>query len=102
MNGVLSKAADLVEDRGLAKGRIRNQAGQYCVLGAIGQAVRAEFDGELGSLPAAMDLYNASTKAVENHLGFGLLSVWNDEAQRTETDVVRVLRQAADQHTGTV
>lgn len=84
---VLEKAADLIEVRGLAHGRLQDDKGRLCAWGAMRAAnnhSRAYFPAE----EAAVFVIKLLPPSVE-----GSIARWNDNAKKSA--VVSKLRKAA-------
>lgn len=85
--GILLRAADLIEQRGWTQGRAEDNEGRLCMLGAISVAAsHTVFDAYKAGTTAAGALYH--------YLG-GPIPAWNDNAHVTKADVLRALRAAA-------
>lgn len=84
---VLNRAADLIEEKGLAKRVFAAADGSHCAWGAMLEAGYAL--GEL-SLEAAETLMLAVVPRGES------IPFWNDRPERTQAQVVAKLREAAD------
>ena len=95
---VLNKAADLIEERGWAKGPAAwafgySPGAPVCLEGGIQAALGIDFEG--------FDPYAfqgcPSYKAVETYLEAapGEVWDWNDQPERTATEVIEVLRACA-------
>lgn len=102
---VLNRAADLIEERGWEQGNSGLRvAGPHCILGAIGAAADLDdfLSGDTIYNPTAC-LDSAAGLAVRSYLDHGPERIeetravwsWNDEGERTATEVIEVLRAAA-------
>jgi hypothetical protein len=84
--GMLTAAADLIEQRGWCQRKFQDDDGRLCVEGAIyhGLAVldRVCFD---------------AVRILRRHIGDDSLIRWNDQPGRTQDQVVAALRAAAEQ-----
>lgn len=100
---ILTRAADLIEERGWAQHWYVNECGGLCARGAIYAAA--------GFSPATRDaddtyrwlgpaFYDSAAIAAETALGkvvpYGSVARWNDAASRTATEVINTLRGAAE------
>lgn len=98
---ILTRAADLIEKRGLCRGALardknRDQvdaldrrAVSWCPIGAIQRVV---FHRD-GATPA-MEIFNA-TAALQAEIN-GCVTPWVDDTRRSAAVVVRMMRKAAD------
>lgn len=92
---VLRRAADLVEQRGLAKNITCAADGSLCIRGALtvaaGRTARIPFwgDGPRHDVSAAADC------AMLNYLRSDVVA-WNNAPERTKDEVVAALRAAAE------
>lgn len=96
---MLLEAANIVERRGLAKGRQEDDDGHVCVQGAISIAAT-------GATVNNGDAYCLATKMLSRYLrATGVeerlapetgCAYWNNQPERTQEDVVGALRAAAD------
>lgn len=85
---VLFKAAELIEERGLAKAALEDGKGRFCVLGALCYA-------QYGKSVSVQSLLPASTY-LRKEIGDVLdLADWNNAPERTPTEVIDTLRFAA-------
>lgn len=110
---LLTRAADILDERGWFQGSYFNDSGCVCVLGAIHAAV-AEAAGQditedllrFPRLPLTQDVqslaqsYNHAIKVLNEQVPFGdilacAIPDWNDEHGRTKDDVQELLRRAA-------
>lgn len=99
----LNLAADLIEERGWARGNCAMQTtGPTCLEGAIGAAINASTRPPYtcDSSPSVL-VYGYSEihahpayKAIVEHLGV-VGWVWNDSRSRTQAEVIAVLRATA-------
>lgn len=98
---VLRAAADLIEPEGawtqnaFARGRSGREveaasrsAVCFCAIGAIAR---------VSGLRGSTGIYATPTIAVEGRLGTRSLGGWNDDAERTQAEVVSKLREVAAQ-----
>lgn len=94
---ILTRAADLIEERGHCKGEHRSDDGRYCAAGAL-RVVTGVMD-EDGSRTRAGDrewsAYLAAYGALRNHVGAGV-GTWNDVSGRTASEVTSTMRGAAE------
>lgn len=96
----LRKAAQVLRERGLAKGYYRDESGCVCIKGAL----RIAHGGDVG-LPETFDDYVADLMVVARGVipgtvnvgGFAhdAITVWNDEPERTAEEVIAALEAAA-------
>lgn len=90
---VLSKAADLIEEKGWIKGAYKAENG-YCALGAMQDAIgQLKGVGEASMTPACDILIkelNISTKT-----RWSFIPSWNDHKSRRKSHVVNALRRAS-------
>ncbi|OZF40777.1 hypothetical protein CH296_00535 [Rhodococcus sp. 14-2496-1d] len=87
---ILARAADLIEEHGWMQGEYVNDKGCLCAVGAIRIAADGKVEGHFPS--------NAATQAIDlmaGHLDAGSVIEWNDDVDRTQTEVVGALRAAA-------
>lgn len=84
---ILEKAADLIEERGLAHGELQDDKGRLCAWGALTVVCRRlhSFGQEDDAAEFLITLLPASAD--------GRISVWNDKAKKSA--VVSKLRKAA-------
>lgn len=84
---VLLAAADEIERDGWCQGRAHSRDGRHCALGALGGAApdQMAFDSAKHVLSRWLDVSL-----------FGGIQHWNDQGERTATDVIAALRAAAD------
>jgi hypothetical protein len=111
---LLTRAADILDQRGWFQGSYFNDTGCVCVLGAIHAAV-AEAAGQdvtedllkFPRLPLTQDMqplvqsYNHAVRALNDEVPFGnvlacAIPDWNDENGRTKEEVQAMLRRAAE------
>lgn len=86
---VLHRAADLLEEFGWWQfGYGSKQAGKFCALGAVDEALRDLGCEAMSSSFASMPLYES--------LNGGSVVDWNDAPYRTRAEVVARLREAAE------
>lgn len=95
---VLTRAADVIDERGWCQGEAWAPGGQVCAHGAIWEALgidRIDYDqGELTT--GARPVFGAACDAIRRHIGPGRsVTGWNDEPGRTKDDVTAALRAAA-------
>lgn len=83
---ILIKAAELVAERGLAKG-LRISNGSLCAYGAIAMAVNGAAYCDSGCAKAQ--------DRMSNMLRLYDFSVWNNEPERTKEEVIDALVAAA-------
>lgn len=91
---VLSKAADILQERGWTQGIYEDADGCLCLDGALRYAVA----GAVGSFTST-DRYHeyvAASQALEAVIGTRNVIRWNDSSVRTQASVVRALRAAAE------
>jgi hypothetical protein len=93
---VLTRAADLLEERGWCQGELTNDQGQHCALGAI-----VEVAGGESAVREHLQFYRGILPRIEDIIGEPDLLLWNDESGRTPAEVVAVLRAAARFGAGT-
>lgn len=98
----LLRAANLIEERGLAKHTREDEGGSLCLMGAIsmaaiGTTAMPVFKKTDAECQAALAVNQALlARGVPHHLTCPNGSAyWNNEPERTEADVVAVLREAA-------
>ena len=82
---VLSKARDVLAERGWHQGDLEGEDGSVCVLAAMEVAWH-------GSGVPFVVLSNAVEAVIPTHL----VSVWNDDPSRTYEDVILALKQAEE------
>lgn len=97
---ILDKAADLIDQRGLAKGWFCGPGGTLCAAGGIYAALGAEpqpagvdYEGWPGWNVSLIQPYDRAWTALYEHLGGCGIGSWNDV--RTKEEVVTTLRAAA-------
>jgi hypothetical protein len=100
---VLLKAADLIKERGLAKGTQRDTDGSLCVHGAISVALfgepwkvggDTEPEERLGAFLASINAPLLRTHA----LAVIVCDYWNNAPERTQEEVIAALEAAAVYH----
>jgi hypothetical protein len=111
----LRRAADLIELKGLTKGRFHDN-GSFCFLGAVHQVLWGNPFGTLGVIPTewipaemwpVVNEYRCYAREAERRVSRLLresgqmlpgqyVSNWNDKASTTQADVVEVMRRAAE------
>lgn len=99
---ILIEAASLIETRGHAKGWFEDSKGCLCATGAIGMAATGDPVGYSDDIPPdveaelsrAFRAAHAEVGAMRN--GDGRIVPWNDAPERTASEVVSMLRRAAE------
>jgi hypothetical protein len=88
----LLKAAQLIRENGLQKGRLHGPDG-YCILGAINAAIFG-----LG----LFDCWSGPYQVAFSRLGIpvGVLTQWNDNPKRTAQEVIALLERVASGQAG--
>ena len=89
---ILFKAAELIEERGLAKGEWQDdETGCLCAEGAITFAAGLRIFADACCSPAGrfLEAYLRET------VGYGDIPAWNDAEERTPNEIVSGLRSAA-------
>jgi hypothetical protein len=84
---IAAKAADLIEQRGHAKGALYDHRGRLCLLGALNMAV--------SGLPRHNHGGTRAMRYVEQFIGDQDAVRWNNAPERTPEEVIAVLRRAA-------
>lgn len=108
---VLERAADDIATNGLAKGRLLNDLGQHCAIGAIGCAVGLQFDNWGAFLDDdgyAHSTVHAAAERLVPYINCGgppmhdrwvgawdCVVTWNNARERTADEVVEAMRHAA-------
>lgn len=93
---VLDAAADLLERDGWTQGQMYGD-GRRCMVGAMLSATTG-IEYTVGASDFTEDqrnVYREGHGAVEELLGTPTLTNWNDKPERTQEEVVQVLRDAA-------
>jgi hypothetical protein len=99
---LLNRAADLIENHGLAKGTFKDSKGGFCIRGAVHVAAGLDYD-DLDYTSHGGDGFEALEK-VSDYLGlkqhplYGAtqtVAEWNNAEIRTQDEVVDALRCAA-------
>jgi hypothetical protein len=85
---ILTRAADLIDERGHCKGRNEDSDGRLCVYGAMREASDAFVDAEYA--------FGLAAARFSQHIGYDLVALWNDDELRTEEEVLDALRGAAE------
>lgn len=97
---ILDKAADLIDERGLAKGWYCGPGGTLCARGAIYAAAgyEPEPDGSDHDWIAGLLRHDEVMRAevlIDQVIGY-VVSQWNDAPERTAAEVATALRGAAE------
>ena len=99
---LLRGAEDYLEAYGWCQGSLQSDEGKYCLVGALNASIQRygrehgdaylqhyyEFDYDQDAVPAAADVV---VGAMETKYGCGSLIHWNDDKERTEADVMKLL-----------
>lgn len=85
----LLKAADYMDEHGLAKHNFCTETGEVCALGAIAAVVIGDPAGGWELADQAFALFSKTGAP-------GELAVWNDRKSRTKAQVVAKLREMAE------
>lgn len=89
----LSKARDVLAERGWHQGDYEGAEGSVCLYGALAAAVGvAPADLGTSTTVVAAAAILPRTRAMDG----GLVSIWNDAPERTYEDVVLALKQAEE------
>lgn len=95
----LLKAADLIDERGLAKGSRFEPDGAMCVHGAVATAITGHFGGDSmsgGAIARFEEFLTAYYDINTLQVGSGDRAVYfNNDPERTKAEVVDALRAAA-------
>ena len=95
---VLLSAARLIEIHGLAKETQRDAEGRLCLMGAISVArmgATCKYDSVTCRATLAVHKYLLSVGVSEDITAPSGSAQWNNQPQRTQTEVVAALRGAA-------
>lgn len=93
----LRRAAQIMRERGLARGTFEDDDGHVCVIGACWIAVGAHFEADMYGVKDGRgaqfphDLMTPVTKAI----GSDVISSWSDELGRTTEQAADALERAA-------
>ena len=90
----LRKAAEIVRERGLAKGFFVTSSGSVCAEGAIVLALGGT-GSPLRLRGAALGEFCASVNALKPVIGGAPLTWWNDSRHRTADEVITAFEMAA-------
>lgn len=94
----LDTAADILQERGLCKGRNEDERGRVCAEGAIALAIGGK--SSIGFLDKRWSEFNAVTRELATGLALGQsVYIWSD-ASRDKRRVVSGLRRVAKQLRG--
>lgn len=99
---IFYKAADLIDERGLSKGRYVQPGGQLCAIGALALARNGHVNpflapDNLFDVSAILEKYLDEKNLVNKKVmritaAIGKIPVWNDDGFRTQEEVVTTLR----------
>lgn len=92
------KAANLIEERGLAKELLQDSDGSLCVRGAMFQVLMGDpfkWPHRLGSTAEQIETWRTTERLIEAEVGYEDVADWNNEEDTTQDDVVQVLRKIA-------
>lgn len=90
---VLTRAADLLEEKGWCQNYPVDMEGRMCAVGAIRQASEGQEQGYFASRAAVK-----AQQAVEKAIGGEFISRWNDRPERTKEEVVAIFRAVAAEY----
>jgi len=90
----LLKAAEYIEDHGHCQFELQDQEGRVCARGALLAVLTGDPNRHTDSDPAYM-LRVEAERMVESTVGAQYIITWNNQEGRTEGEVVRAFRKAA-------
>lgn len=97
---VLSRAAEIIAERGWCQRQMYSGDGRCCVVGALAAAAQGvPVDEHLLATERTTYRYSLEFRAasrLRQRIGTGDLVSWNDDTMRTEEDVIRALRSATE------
>lgn len=91
---ILNRAADIIDQHGLAKGTQRDSEGRFCIHGALNVALGRELNSYHGDFPGVEAIYRYLQSQGYTGCPTGF-AYWNNEPGRTKEEVVHVLREAS-------
>ena len=86
---VFTDAATVIRERGWCQLNSRLPSGEVCMATAINTSITATV------WPRSAAIYKSFYSAIEQHLGTQRLTRWNDQPERTKTEVLKALESAA-------
>ena len=92
---ILTKAANLIEINGLAKGDFMDHKGSYCALGAMQESIDSLYGDPDNLSGPAYQAYRDARHQMYLTIGKRPIDKWNDRLWRTKSQVVWHLRKAA-------
>lgn len=90
---VLTRAADLLEEKGWCQHYPVDMEGRMCAVGAIRAASEGQEQGYFASRVAVK-----AQQAVEKAIGGDFISRWNDRPERTKDEVIALFRTVASEY----
>lgn len=89
-SGILSRALEILEEKGWTQGSFHTQYG-LCSLGAVWQALEEQGHDWL----TGQSFYKRVIRALQNQIEYQNVALWNDQPERTYSQVREVFRRAA-------
>lgn len=101
---ILRAAAEYMSEHGWTQGRLQNESGQVCAMGAINAVLHQRVSGcSHVEIDKRLSFESIAVAMMQNHLGIKMdgsivnsIPSWNDAADRTAEDVILALKCAAD------